>query len=191
MYTPPARGNIAAISAYVSAPASANRPPVSHASRRRVGDGKAAAMMPVVKKIPEPTMPPITRSVALGRPRARSSEGGAMRTRRGDYTGRRPDSGCTRRDDALQLAAMRRPVHPLVSAAAVLVLAGGLIQNVASQGQRGGGTPAPRARSVTLGDLTAFDVKDNVATANAGPDAVRIIFYRDDLFRLWLGPDGQ
>jgi hypothetical protein len=44
---------------------------------------------------------------------------------------------------------------------------------------------------VTLGDVTAIDVKDNVTTISAGADQVRIIFYRDDLFRLWLGPDGQ
>jgi alpha-glucosidase len=59
------------------------------------------------------------------------------------------------------------------------------------QGQRAGAPPAPRGRSVTLGDLTAFEVKDNVTTAAAGPDAVRILFYRPDMFRLWLGPDGQ
>ena len=59
------------------------------------------------------------------------------------------------------------------------------------QGRGGGrGAQAPRARSITLGDVTAFDVKDNVATVGAGPDQVRIIFYRDDIFRIWLGPDG-
>src|SRR5579864_6315530 len=86
---------------------------------------------------------------------------------------------------------MRRPSRAIVSAAVAVVLAAGAVHRVASQAQRGGGPPAPRPRSITLGDLTAFDVKENVATANAGPDAVRIIFYRDDLFRLWLGPDGQ
>ncbi|MEZ5316150.1 MAG: glycoside hydrolase family 31 protein [Vicinamibacterales bacterium] len=58
------------------------------------------------------------------------------------------------------------------------------------QGRRGGGPPAPRGRSVTLGDVTAFDVTDRVVTISAGPDQVRVIFYRDDIFRLWLGPDG-
>jgi alpha-glucosidase len=86
---------------------------------------------------------------------------------------------------------MRRLLRAIVSAAVAVSLAAGAVHLVASQGQRGGGPPAPRGRSVTLGDLTTFDVKDNVATANAGPDAVRIIFYRDDVFRLWLGPDGQ
>ena len=59
------------------------------------------------------------------------------------------------------------------------------------QGQRGAAPPAPRGRSVTLGDLTAFEVANNVATASAGPDVVRILFYRPDLFRLWPGPEGQ
>ena len=49
----------------------------------------------------------------------------------------------------------------------------------------------PRGRSITLGDLTGFDVKDNVFTIAAGPDLVRVIFYRDDIFRIWLGPDGN
>jgi alpha-glucosidase len=49
----------------------------------------------------------------------------------------------------------------------------------------------PRGRSITLGDLTSFEVKDNVFSIAAGLDIVRIIFYRDDIFRLWLGPDGQ
>jgi hypothetical protein len=58
-------------------------------------------------------------------------------------------------------------------------------------GGRAGGAAQPRARSVTLGDLTAFDVKDNIATVSAGQDQLRIIFYKDDIFRIWLGPDGQ
>ncbi len=48
----------------------------------------------------------------------------------------------------------------------------------------------PRERSTTLGDLTAFEVKDNVVTLAAGPDLVRVAFYREDIFRIWLGPDG-
>ena len=50
--------------------------------------------------------------------------------------------------------------------------------------------PAPRGRSVTLGDLTAFAVKDNVFQIAAGPDLLRVMFYRDDILRIWLGPDG-
>ena len=50
--------------------------------------------------------------------------------------------------------------------------------------------PPPGDRSITLGDLTAFDLKGNVFTIAAGPDLVRVAFYRDDLLRIWLGPDG-
>ena len=57
-------------------------------------------------------------------------------------------------------------------------------------GGRQGGAAAPRPRSITLGDLTAFEVKDNIVTISAGQDQVRVIYYRDDIFRIWLGPDG-
>src|SRR4030042_568296 len=49
----------------------------------------------------------------------------------------------------------------------------------------------PRARSVTLGDLTNFEGKDNVVQISAGADQIRILYYRDDIFRIWLGPDGN
>ena len=48
----------------------------------------------------------------------------------------------------------------------------------------------PRGRSVTLGDVTNASMTDNVFTVTAGQDVVRVIFYRDDIFRIWLGPDG-
>ena len=46
-------------------------------------------------------------------------------------------------------------------------------------------------RSVTLGSVTKFDVKDGVFTIEAGKDVVRVMFYRNDLFRIWLGPEGK
>jgi hypothetical protein len=64
----------------------------------------------------------------------------------------------------------------------------------AAQAGQGGGrgqAAAPRARAITLGDLTNFEVKDNVVTISAGQDQVRVIFYRDDIFRIWIGPDGN
>src|SRR5215510_1955883 len=84
----------------------------------------------------------------------------------------------------------------LLLIAALVVLPGAVassFQGQGGQGQvgRGGNPPPPRARSITLGDVTAFDTRDNVTTVSAGPDQLRVIFYRDDLFRLWLGPDGQ
>lgn len=57
-------------------------------------------------------------------------------------------------------------------------------------------TPSLRAqddedRSVTLGSVTAFEAKEGVFTITAGKDVVRVIVYRPDLFRIWLGPDGH
>ncbi len=69
----------------------------------------------------------------------------------------------------------------------------GQAQQAQPQGQRGAGarqTP-PRGRSITLGDITNFEVKDRVFNIAAGPDQLRVIFYRDDIFRIWVGPDGE
>jgi alpha-glucosidase len=58
---------------------------------------------------------------------------------------------------------------------------------------QGGSAPKtqPRGRSITLGDLTSFEMKDGVFQIAAGLDRVRVIFYRDDIFRIWAGPDGN
>ncbi len=66
-------------------------------------------------------------------------------------------------------------------------------QAAAQQGQQGSGArQAPtRGRTITLGDLTSFEFKDNIFNIAAGADLVRLIFYRDDIFRIWLGPDGK
>ncbi len=66
----------------------------------------------------------------------------------------------------------------------LVVLQLGLLQ-AARQGTPHGG------RTITLGDVTAFDSKDNVFTIAPGPDLVRLMFYRDDIFRIWVGPDGE
>ena len=57
--------------------------------------------------------------------------------------------------------------------------------------QEGTAKTQPRGRSITLGDLTGFEVKDNIFQIAAGDDQARVIFYRDDIFRIWLGPDGD
>src|ERR1017187_10438608 len=90
----------------------------------------------------------------------------------------------------------RSVVRPYLSATVVAVSIAAIPFIVASaEGWQGGGRgaaqAAPRGRSVTLGDLTAFDVKDNTFNIAAGPDQLRVMFYRDDIFRIWLGPDGQ
>ena len=66
----------------------------------------------------------------------------------------------------------------------------------AAQGQQAGGgrgaaAAQPRGRSITLGDLTNFEVKENAFHLAAGQDRLQVIFYRDDIFRIWLGPDGS
>jgi alpha-glucosidase (family GH31 glycosyl hydrolase) len=67
---------------------------------------------------------------------------------------------------------------------ALVALQLGLVQAARQGGPRGG-------RTIMLGDVTAFDVKDHVFTITAGQDLVRLIFYRDDIFRIWVGPDGE
>jgi alpha-glucosidase (family GH31 glycosyl hydrolase) len=66
-------------------------------------------------------------------------------------------------------------------------------QAAPAQGQQGAGArPVPaRGRSITLGEVTNFEVKDDVFNIAAGTDRVRVIFYRDDIFRIWVGPDGS
>jgi hypothetical protein len=64
---------MAPISAHVSPPAIAISPPTAHASSRRAGDGIRSAMMPLVRKIADPSTLPITREVVLPSPRARTN----------------------------------------------------------------------------------------------------------------------
>jgi alpha-glucosidase len=71
-----------------------------------------------------------------------------------------------------------------------LILTG--LQLAWAQAPQGGAPKAqPRGRSITLGDLSSFEVKDNIFQIAAGTDQARVIFYRDDIFRIWLGPDGN
>ena len=84
--------------------------------------------------------------------------------------------------------------RPLLLAAGIagIALQAALVATLSAQGGRAGGAPAaPRGRSITLGDVTSFDVKDTAFTIAAGADQVRVIWYRDNLFRIWLGPDGE
>jgi hypothetical protein len=85
---------------------------------------------------------------------------------------------------------MIKRLLPIALVATVLGLHVVSAQTPPAQAGRGGGSAPPRARSITLGDLTNFEVAGNVATISAGADQVRVMFYRDDIFRLWLGPDG-
>ena len=77
-------------------------------------------------------------------------------------------------------------------AAVLLALPFGLLQATSTDSLQGGGRggQTPRGRTITLGDVTGVDMKDNVFTVSAGQDQIRVMFYRDDIFRIWVGPDG-
>jgi len=101
----------------------------------------------------------------------------------------------------------------LVGAQVCLVQAGFQVAppQTAPQAQAPAGTPrpaaqaAPRGPSVTLGDAESAGMKENVFTivmanppvqtaegpkALGDPDLVRVAFYRDDIFRVQVGPRG-
>src|SRR5437588_3557078 len=70
-YTPPERGNIAASSAYVSAPHSASSPPNTHTSSISTGSGTRPAITAGVRKMPPPMVEPTSTATALQKPRRR------------------------------------------------------------------------------------------------------------------------
>ncbi len=67
----------------------------------------------------------------------------------------------------------------IAGGAAVAVVAGVLV-----------GAPASAATSETLGDVTDFAADGASYTFTAGTAKVRVGFVKDDMFRLWLAPDG-
>ena len=46
------------------------------------------------------------------------------------------------------------------------------------------------SNSHVLGNITAFTVDTNTVTITSGNSKVRVIFYKDDMFRIWLAPSG-
>ncbi len=42
-----------------------------------------------------------------------------------------------------------------------------------------------------IGNLTDFSVEENTYTLSAGDAKVRVVFYKDDMFRIWLAQDGE
>ncbi len=46
------------------------------------------------------------------------------------------------------------------------------------------------AAATRLGNLTHFECRNNEAIITAGASKLKIIFYRDDIYRIWLAPDG-
>jgi alpha-glucosidase len=47
------------------------------------------------------------------------------------------------------------------------------------------------AVETALGNLSEFKVDSNEAEISSGVSKVKIIFYQDDIFRIWLAPDGE
>src|SRR5256885_5236800 len=70
-YTPPERGNIAASSAYVSAPHNASSPPTPHTKSISTGSGARPAITAGVRKIPPPMVEPTSTATALHSPSRR------------------------------------------------------------------------------------------------------------------------
>ncbi|GAA1688512.1 hypothetical protein GCM10009745_36790 [Kribbella yunnanensis] len=51
-------------------------------------------------------------------------------------------------------------------------------------------TISAQAAGTTLGDITGFAADRATYTLSAGTAKVRVVFLKDDVFRLWLAPDG-
>lgn len=47
------------------------------------------------------------------------------------------------------------------------------------------------SNSNVLGNITAFNVDTNTVTIYCGTPKVRVIFYKEDMFRIWLAPTGN
>lgn len=47
------------------------------------------------------------------------------------------------------------------------------------------------AKETYVGNLTAFEADKNEFNIEAGISKVKVIFYDDDIFRIWLAPDGE
>ena len=67
------------------------------------------------------------------------------------------------------------------SVVALALLAGALVYTAA---------PA-QAAATTLGDVTGFVADKATYTLSAGAAKVRVVFLKDDVFRLWMAPDGN
>ncbi|GAB2630278.1 hypothetical protein GCM10009743_00880 [Kribbella swartbergensis] len=70
------------------------------------------------------------------------------------------------------------------SVTALALVAGALVA-VSAQAQ------AQPTADTTLGDVTGFSADKATYTLSAGPAKVRVVFLKDDVFRLWLAPDGN
>ena len=46
------------------------------------------------------------------------------------------------------------------------------------------------SNSNVVGNITSFSVEDNTVEISCGTPKIRVIFYKDDMFRIWLAPNG-
>src|SRR5512139_2650025 len=67
------------------------------------------------------------------------------------------------------------------SVVALALLAGALVHTAGSA----------QAAGTTLGDVTGFSADQATYTLSAGTAKVRVVFLEDDVFRLWMAPDGN
>ncbi|MEN8224023.1 MAG: TIM-barrel domain-containing protein [Bacteroidota bacterium] len=47
------------------------------------------------------------------------------------------------------------------------------------------------SNSNVIGNITGFEVDTNTALITCGNSKIRVIFYKDDMFRIWLAPNGS
>ena len=48
-----------------------------------------------------------------------------------------------------------------------------------------------RSNSKVLGDITSFGIDGNTVNISCGTPELKVIFYKNDMFRIWLAPDGH
>ena len=72
-------------------------------------------------------------------------------------------------------------IVPVVLAAALALVAGLIISSPAT-------AAAPAGQ---LGNVTGFEADQATYTLSAGDAKVRVVFLKDDVFRIWLAPDGE
>src|SRR5207237_6071444 len=114
-YTPPERGNIAASSAYVSAPHSASSPPRTQTKSMSAGSGTRPAITAGVRKMPPPMVEPTSTATALQSPsrRGRRSPQRSVSGGSGDVGMGAPNIHFRTHDATIHATRLaRRDLHP-------------------------------------------------------------------------------